>query len=452
MSETIAAIATGTARCAIGIVRLSGSDALAICDKVFFPACGKALSTLRERSLFYGEFRSSGTAFDLGMACAMRAPHSYTGEDTVEFYCHGSQAVLAEALNAVYAAGARPALAGEFTKRAFLNGRMDLTEAEAVIDLIDAQTVSAAKNAVRGLKGGIGVRLHEMREELLDMLTHFYAVVDYPDEELPPFLYEHAARTLSHAAQALGALADTFERGRALQDGVPCAILGRPNAGKSSLLNALCGRERAIVTPIAGTTRDVIEERIRLGDTVLRICDTAGIRSGGDTVERIGIERALRAAEEAELILCVFDGAQALSEEDRHIISCTRGKPAVAIINKTDLPQLLKPEDLAADFSQIFTLSAQTGEGIGALCSALEEMFPAGSEADIIITNARQAALLHNAADVLTAAARGAAQGVTPDAVLSDVERAAGLLGEITGETAGVDLVSGIFSRFCVGK
>ena len=452
MSDTIAAIATGAARCAIGIVRLSGANALAVCDKVFFPACGKKLSELRDRGIFYGELRSGGTAFDLGMAAVMRAPHSYTGEDTVEFYCHGSQAVLTEALTAVYEAGARPALAGEFTKRAFLNGRMDLTEAEAVIDLIDSETVAAAKNAVRGLKGGVGTRVRALREELMDMLSHFYAVVDYPDEDLPPFLYERAAETLSRGAQALCALAATFRRGRALQDGVPCAILGRPNAGKSSLLNALCGKDRAIVTPIAGTTRDVIEERIRLGDTVLRLCDTAGIRANGDTVERIGMERAFQAADEAELILCVFDGTAPLAEEDRHIISRVYGRRAVAVINKTDLPQSLIPEDLSTDFSQVFTLRAKTGEGVGALCAALEAMFTAKDAADVIITNARQAALLSDAAGALSEAAAGANAGITPDAVLSDVERAAALLGEVTGESAGIDLVSGIFSRFCVGK
>ena len=455
MSDTIAAIATGNTISAIGIVRLSGDGALAAADAVFSPLSGRPLSSYPDRQLVFGILRDAkGETLDRCLATVSRAGHSYTGEDTAELQCHGSPVVLRLALEALFAAGARQARAGEFTKRAFLNGCLDLTQAEAVVDLIDAQTAEAAKNAAGQLGGAIGKKTDAIYSALLDVLAHYQAVVDYPDEGVEDFQLAAYEKIFADAAQQLRALLASFARGRVLKQGVPAAILGRPNAGKSSLLNALLGYERAIVTDIPGTTRDTVEAAVTLGGVKLLLSDTAGVRETADPVEKLGVERSRKAAEAAELVLAVFDGGAPLSEEDGQVVQAALAAPKrIAVINKTDLPQTLGVSSLPGGFDAVCEVSALDGSGLDALAETVAALFPL-PEAPVgeILTNARQADAVSRALSSLEAAETAAQTGATPDIVLSETEAALSALGELTGRTVREDVTERIFERFCVGK
>ncbi len=317
MSDVIAAVSTGRQVCAIGIIRLSGDGCIAVAERVFTPL-SKPLHEAANRKLVMGTLHDAhGRVIDQCMAVCSRQPHSYTGEDTVEFHCHGSPAVLAAGLEALYHAGARPAGRGEFTKRAFLNGKMDLTQAEAVIDLIEADTADAAANAAGQVGGVLQKKLAPIYEELVNLCSHFHAVLDYPDEDIEDFGLQNYTATLRAAAKELYALLQTYGQGRILRQGVAAAIVGKPNVGKSSLLNALAGFDRCIVTDVPGTTRDTVEETVLLGSTRLRLIDTAGIRETADTVEAMGVRRSREAVENADLVIFVCDGSQPLDEEDQ---------------------------------------------------------------------------------------------------------------------------------------
>lgn len=458
--DVIAAISTASALSAIGIVRVSGEGCFAICDRVFQPAPGGLFSAVRPREMVLGRLLDrNGKAMDSCLAVRFAGPGSYTGEDCAEFHCHGSPVVLHEALDALFAAGARQAGRGEFTKRAFLNGRMDLTQAEAVIDLIESETVQAAHNAVEQLGGALRRRIEPVYNGLLDIASQFYAVVDYPDEDIEDLSREEILRTLAQSETALQALLATAGRGKILRQGVPAAILGKPNVGKSSLLNALVGYERAIVTDIAGTTRDTVEEKARVGGVLLRLIDTAGIRDAEDAVERLGVERARAAMEDAELLLVVVDGSVPETDEDREILrqAAGTGKPWIFVGSKRDLPNTRAVSAGAVGGENgpraVVGVSSVTGEGLDELEKAVAEIFPEGDvPAGEVLTNARQAEALSRAVDALRGARSALENGLTPDAVLSDAERAMNALGEITGQTLREDLTARIFERFCVGK
>ncbi len=455
MPDTIAAIATIQAPSAIGIVRLTGPDTRRILDGVFAPANGRPMSAQTPRKLVFGRaLDRSGGVIDEALAVLFPGPNSYTGEDCAEIHCHGSPVVLDEVLAAAFARGARQARGGEFTQRAFLSGRMDLIQAESVADLIDAESAGAARNAVGQLQGRMSRSVGGIYDALMDVVSRFYAIVDYPDEEIEPLQQAQIEQTLAESAERLDALLATFSRGRLLKSGVPAVILGKPNAGKSSLLNALLGYDRAIVTDIAGTTRDTVEEKVLVGSVLLRLCDTAGIRDAADTVERLGVERAQQAAQRAELALLVLDGSAPLTREDEEAIAAARrARRMLVLVNKVDLPQVLDTAALRVRFGEVIPLSARSGAGVDALCRAVEELFAGGeTPRGELLTNARQAESAQRALDAVRRAEQALRSGLSPDAVLTDAEEAMEALAEFSGKRVRDDLVATIFSRFCVGK
>ena len=456
--DTIAAISTGNTLSAIGVLRLSGPEALNIADRVFRSQSGKPLSAAPRRQMVYGTLLDKeGRAIDSCLAVAFAAGASYTGEDSVEFHCHGSPVVLDQGLRALFAAGARQAGRGEFTKRAFLSGKLDLTQAEAVIDLIEAETADAARNAVEQLGGSLRCRIEEIYEKLLDISSRFYAVVDYPDEDIEDLQRDQIAGTLEEAENTLRILLSTAGRGKVLKNGVPTAIVGRPNVGKSSLLNALLGYDRAIVTDVAGTTRDTVEEKAVVGGVLLRLIDTAGIRDTEDTVERIGVERSRAAMDTAELVLAVVDGSVDLTEEDIAVLDrASRHEKWLLVWSKADLSRSTPVQFIQFDGENnppvaAMSLSAVTGEGMEELEKAIAQLYPE-MPAGQILTNARQIEAMDRAAAALRGAREALSGGLTPDAVLTDVESAMSALGELTGHTVREDIVGRIFERFCVGK
>lgn len=457
--DLIAAIATGAAPSAIGIVRVSGDGCGRACAQVFRHMGGRPFEELEPHRLFFGEMLDSqGRTLDQGLAVRFLGPHSYTGEDSAEFHCHGSPAVLRELLSALFAAGARQAGPGEFTRRAFLNGRMDLTQAEAVADLIDAETAAAARNAAAQLDGGLRRILEPVQDALLEITSRFYAVVDYPDEDIEDVRPEQVAEALRSARDSLGRLLDTCRRGKVLKKGVRTAIVGLPNAGKSSLLNALVGYERAIVTDVPGTTRDTVEESAVCGGVLLRLTDTAGVRETEDAVERLGVERSQRAMETADLILLVEEEDKGMEGLDLVEAVAQAGKPWIYIASKRDISGILKTSVSSLDGhiapAASVSLSALTGEGMDELEKAIASLFPPGSpeEAGSLLTDQRQEEAVSRARNAVERALEALENGLTPDAVLTDAEEALDALGELTGRTAREEIVSRIFSRFCVGK
>ena len=451
--ETIAAIATAQSPSAIGIVRLSGEETRRVLAALFTPASGMAVEALPYRRMTYGDIRSvDGTLLDRGMAVCFSAAHSYTGEESAELHCHGSPVVLSEVLQAAFAAGARQARPGEFTQRAFLNGKLDLTEAEAVIDLIDAETADAAANAAGQIAGAMRKRIDPVYDSWVDICAHFHAVLDYPDEDIDPFELSQLESALQASSQTLSALLSSCHRGRMVRSGVRITILGSPNAGKSSLLNALSGFDRVIVTDIPGTTRDTVEQTVTLGRHLVRLVDTAGIRDTEDVIEKIGVDRSVEAAKDCDAALFVVDDSRPLTDEDRRAMDAALEAPeAIAVLNKQDLGAVIEPSDLP--FSYIVPVSCKDGTGFDLLEQAFDMLFPDDAPCDgSLLTNARQADAIVRAKKSVDAALRSLRAGFTPDAVLVDLEAAMRALGEVTGRTMREDITNRIFERFCVGK
>ena len=455
--DTIAAMATARGTAGVGVLRISGEEAVATAEQVVRRPNGAALADAPARTLVRcALLDGSGAVIDDILAVVFPAPHSYTGENVVELQCHGAPVVLEEGMRALFAAEARP---GEFTKRAFLNGRMDLTAAEAVIDLIDAETVQEAHNAALQLNGAVARPAGQVYDALMEIASRFYAVVDYPDEDIEPLQQEEIACTLQEGEAALRALLSTAERGRILKKGVRTAIVGRPNVGTSSLLNALLGYERAIVTDVAGTTRDTVEEKVLCGGVLLRLTDTAGIRETEDTVEKIGVERSRKAMEQAELVLAVLDSSRSVTEEDTAILEqAARHEKWILIWSKADLPAegpvpcvcLEAPYHAPA---AVVSVSAVTGQGLDVLEQTVAQEFPLPeAQEGTLLTNNRQSEAVGRALKAVCSARQALEAGLTPDAVLTDVEEALAALGELIGKTVREDLVDTIFSRFCVGK
>ena len=448
MDKTIAAIATALGEGGIGIVRISGEESLPIANKIFRGAA------LKERMLTYGHIidNFTGETIDEVMAVYMKGPRSYTAEDVVEIQCHGSVVSLRKILALALKNGARLAEPGEFTKRAFLNGKLDLTQAEAVIDLIEADTADAAANAAGQVGGRLQKKLDPIYDDLTNLCSHFHAVLDYPDEDIDDFNLNDYYAPLRADTKALYALLQTYGQGRILRQGVAAAIVGKPNVGKSSLLNALAGFERVIVTEVAGTTRDTVEETVMVGSTRLRLIDTAGIRETADKIEAMGVERSRKAAEEADLLIFVCDGSRPLDDDDRAVIDvCLEAENAIALINKSDVGQVVAPGDLP--FVYVIPICAKTGEGLELLADVVDTMFAGSAPCDgSILTNARQFDAIRRAYEAMLRSMQGLKLGLTPDAVLTDVEEAMNAMGEVTGATVREDITARIFERFCVGK
>ena len=466
---TISAIATPVGQGGIGIVRLSGEKAVDIAQECFKPAAGGKISDYEARRAVFGYiYKENGDFLDEAICIVMKAPHSYTCEDVVELQCHGGPVVLKELLAMTYRLGAKPAEPGEFTKRAFLNGRLDLTQAQSVMDMIQARTTMAREAAANNLQGRLSERIGEMRQEILGVIAHLEASIDFPEDDIEDVALEDAEMKVEQLHGAVEDLLASAETGQILRDGLQTAIIGRPNAGKSSLLNLMLGQERAIVTDVPGTTRDSIEEYMNIGGIPLKLADTAGIRDTDNLVEKIGVEKAYSYAREAELVLAVFDGSQPLTAADDpiwHLLSQCSGK-IIIINNKVDKAleeNILTEKEIrqeaakkeVEDVYQVINLSAKQGQGLKELEEAIKNLVFAGKincRESVMVNDARQADILRQAMVLLDQTRMTLMSGMSEDFVVIDLRSAWEKLGEITGDTLDEDIIDEIFSRFCIGK
>lgn len=453
MEKTIAAISTPPGTGGIAVIRISGDDAIEIADKVY-----KGKNKLKDadtHTVHYGFIvDKNGKKIDEALVTVMKGPRSFTAEDVVEISIHGSTVTAKGVLSAVISAGATHAQAGEFTKRAFLNGRIDLSQAEAVIDIINSQNELSRKNALSQLEGGLSDKINKCRDELVHLAASMQVIIDYPDEDLEDVTVEDIRNISCEVYNRIKRLSDTADSGRIIQNGIKTAIVGKPNVGKSSLLNMLSGGERAIVTEIAGTTRDIIEEYVSLSGIPLRLLDTAGIRETDDIVEKIGVEKSKKCIDEADLVIVMLDASRGMDDEDRQIIEDTKDKKRIIIINKTDLSE--DNHEIKKELGEeVVEISAKNGDGMDRLAEIISRMYSLGDmeSADMsFITNMRHQTALFNAESALKRVMDAIDMGMPSDIASIDLNIAIDALGEITGATVSEDIVNEIFHRFCVGK
>ena len=452
--RTIAAISTAQGEGGIGVIRISGDRAIEIADNVFKNINGKKLAGMKGYTAAYGSIIYENEKLDECVALVFRAPHSYTGENVVELSCHGGVYITRQVLRAVLEAGAQPAEAGEFTKRAFLNGKLDLTEAESVMDIISAKSRSAARSALSVKEGALRKKINEVKDGLLSVTAHLSAWADYPEEDIAEVTDEMIFSACDKAVAALEHLLSTYDMGQAVKQGIDTVIAGRPNVGKSSLMNLLSGYEKSIVTDIPGTTRDVVEDTVLVGDVLLRLSDTAGLRETDDAVEKIGVDRARQRLDQCGLLLAVFDNSRELDGDDFKLLDLAARIPSIAIINKTDLETKLDIAQVREKVRNIIYISAAKGEGREAIVGAVEKI--AGTDklnpSEGILSNERQRANVRNALASVREAREALASGMTFDAVTVSLEDAISELLEMTGEKTGDEVIDRVFHNFCVGK
>lgn len=456
--DTIAAVSTPYGKGGVALIRISGADARSVGEKIFTPASSKPLGELAHGKMTYGTIhRPDGYDLDDGMAVYFRAPHSFTGEDTVEITCHGGILVTNAVLEAALLAGARQADAGEFTRRAYVSGKIKLSEAESLGNLLEAQTNSQMRLARNGLRGTLAKKIDELYLELRTVMTSVFAAIDFPEEDLAEMSREEMINALERVGEKIRRLAATYATGRAINEGIVTVICGRTNAGKSSVYNRILGYDAAIVTDIEGTTRDVLRENATLGKTLLRLCDTAGLRQTDDKVESIGIEKTREEMANAGLILAVFDASQPLNQEDLELCKdiAELKTPCVALLNKNDLASKEVPSPIRETFEHTVSISAKSGEGFEALANIIDQLFIDGEinvETDAVVTGARQFATLKNAEEALNKSLEDLKENTPFDLCCIGIEEALTSLGELDGRELGEEIVAEIFSKFCVGK
>lgn len=459
--DTISAIVTPAGMGGVGIVRLSGEEAIAIADAMFLAKNGKKLQDIVSSSFLYGHvIHGNGSVLDEAIVLIMRTPHSYTREDVVELQCHGGPVVLRTVLERTFALGARPAERGEFTKRAFLNGRLDLSEAQAVMEVVGARTETSLKMASGRLAGRFSEKIKEIRQKILELIAHLEATIDFPEEEIDDVVVDDVRLHVAMMREQIKTILKTSHAGTILRDGWKTAIIGKPNVGKSSLMNELLFEERVIVTDKPGTTRDSIEVCADVGGIPLSLIDTAGIREAEDQAEKIGIARARDCAKKASLILAVFDASSPMTEEDEEILSLTQGKETIFLLNKSDRPT--SPEAMneavirgVSPKAVVLPVSAKTGEGMESLTRQIEKTVYDGGlkgEEASFVSDAREVDILKRAEAFLADALQTIENGMSADFIVIDLRSAWEKLGEITGETVGEDIIDEIFRRFCIGK
>ncbi len=443
---TIAAIATANATGGIGIVRLSGEKSIEIANKIF----SLDISSFKSHTLHLGKITDRSKVIDEALVSVFKAPNSYTGEDVVEFNCHGGLRVCKMVLEALYKEGARPAQPGEFTKRAFLNGKMDLSQAEAVADLISAETDDAVAVAANQLDKRLSNKINSLRDVLVASTSHILAMIDFSEEGVEELDYTDLRNNLETINHRVSELILSSDSGRIIKDGINTAIIGTPNVGKSSILNAICGEDKAIVTNIEGTTRDIIETQVTVKGCKLNLLDTAGIRESDNRVEQIGVERSKEAIQKADLIFLVLDGSREIDRRDEEVIALADRSKTICLINKNDLP---KKADINGDFLRKIYISAQTGEGLDELYDFIYDMYSVGDIAEkIIITNPRHKQSLINAKSLIEGILAAMDSDTPFDIILGDIEVAISVLGEIGGMTVSDEIIDSIFANFCVGK